>query len=155
MEKFTRILFPVSLTEMSPIVVTYVMSMAEKYTAEVHMVHVVRKMNFYADSFISQPSETDIKRHASKFEQERLAMAEKQLAAFNEKHVAEHPGVPGTKLHVVPGTHYKVILEYVEEHNIDLIIMGSGRNIQTKLFGSVANKVTKLAECPVMVIKIK
>jgi len=155
MEKFTRILFPVSLTEMSPIVAPYVTSMAEKYTAELHMVHVVRKMNFYADSFISQPSETDIKRHVSNFEQERLAMAEKQLAAFNEKHIPEQPGIPGTQLHVASGTHYKVILEYVEEHNIDLIIMGSGRNIQSKLFGSVANKVTKLADCPVMVIKIK
>ena len=155
MEKFTRILFPVSLTEMSPIVAPYVTSMAEKYTAEVHMVHVVRKMNFYADSFISQPSETDIKRHASTFEQERFAMAERQLAAFSEKHFSEHPGISGTKLHVASGTHYKVIMEYVEGHNIDLIIMGSGRNIQTNLFGSVANKVTKLAECPVMVIKIK
>ncbi len=155
MEQFTRILFPVSLTEMSPIVVTYVISMAEKYAAEVHMLHVVRKMNFYADSFISQPSETDIKRHASHFEQERLAMAEKQLAAFNEQHVSQHPDISSTKLHVASGTHYKVIMEYVEEHNIDLIIMGSGRNFQTHLFGSVANKVTKLAECPVMVIKIK
>lgn len=155
MEQFTRILFPVSLTEMSPIVAPYVTSMAEKFSAEVHMVHVVRKMNFYADSFISQPSETDIKRHVSRFEEERLAMAEKQLKAFSEKHICSHPSIHSTKMHVASGTHYKIIMAYVEEQNIDLIIMGSGRNIQTNLFGSVANKVTKLAECPVMVIKIK
>lgn len=151
MEKFTSILFPVSLTEMSPIVVPYVTSMAEKYTAEIHMVHVVRKMNFYADSFISQPSEIDIKRHASSFEQESIALAEKQLIAFKNKYASAHPG---TKLHISLGTHYKEIIDYVEQHNIDLIIMGSGRNIPAYLFGSVADKVAKIAKCPVMIIKI-
>ncbi|SLM32550.1 conserved hypothetical protein [Desulfamplus magnetovallimortis] len=152
MEQFTRILFPVSLTEMSPVVVPYVLSMAEKYSAEIHMIHVVRKMNFYADAFISQPSETDIKRHASNFEQDRIEMAEKQLGLFREKYTASHPDA---KASVLSGTHYKEIIEYVEQNNIDLIIMGSGRNIQTHLFGSVADKVAKMAKCPVMMIRVK
>ena len=151
MVKFTRILFPVSLTEISPVVVPYVTSMAEKYTAEIHMVHVVRKMTFYADSVVHQPSETDIKRHVSNFEKDSLHMAEKQLKAFKEKFVDVRLGC---KLHIECGTHYKRIIGYAEQNDIDLIIMGSGRNIHTHLFGSVADKVSKMAKCPVMMIRI-
>ena len=150
MDQFTRILFPVGLTEISPIVVPYVTSMAKKYTAEIHMLHIVRKMNFYADTYIRQTSKTDIKRHASNFEQERFTMAEKQLTALKDKFISDHPN---TRLSVISGTHYKKIMEYAEEKSIDLIIMGSGRNIQTNLFGSVADKVAKMAKCPVMMVK--
>ena len=151
MEKFTRILFPVSLTEMSPVVVPFVTSMAEKYAAEIHMVHVVRKMTFYADSSIQQPSETDIKSHVSNFEKNSLQMADKQLKAFKEKYVDDRFDC---KMHIECGTHYKKIIEYAELNNIDLIIMGSGRNIHTHLFGSVADKVSKMAKCPVMMIRV-
>jgi nucleotide-binding universal stress UspA family protein len=151
MEKFTRILFPVSLTEMSPVVVPYVTSMAEKYAAEIHLVHVVRKMTFYADSSISQPSKTDIKSHVSNFEKDSQQMAEKQLKAFKEKFVDVSSSC---KNHIAYGTHYKKIIEYAELNDIDLIIMGSGRNIHTHLFGSVADKVSKMANCPVMMIRV-
>ena len=151
MVKFTRILFPVSLTEMSPVVVSYVTSMAEKYAAEIHMVHVVRKMTFYADSFAYQPSKTDIKSHVSNFEKDSLHIAEKQLKAFKEKFVDVRFGC---KLHIECGTHYKRIIEYAEQNDIDLIVMGSGRNIHTHLFGSVADKVSKMAKCPVMMIRV-
>ena len=151
MVKFTRILFPVSLTEMSPVVVPYVTSMAEKYAAEIHMVHVVRKMTFYADSFAHQPSKTDIKSHVSNFEKDSLHMAEKQLKAFREKFVDVRFGC---KLHIECGTHYKRIIEYAEQNDIDLIVMGSGRNIHTHMFGSVADKVSKMAKCPVMMIRV-
>ncbi|MBF0200544.1 MAG: universal stress protein [Desulfamplus sp.] len=151
MQTFCRILFPVSLTEMSPVVAPYVISMAEKYFAEIHMVHVVRRMNFYADSFISQPSETDIKRHASNFEQERITLAQQNLESFKTKYIGDKQV---SKTSVVSGTHYKKLIEYVEENDIDLIIMGSGRNIQTHLFGSVADKVAKMAKCPVMMIRV-
>jgi len=151
MVKFTRILFPVSLTEMSPVVVPYVTSMAEKYAAEIHMVHVVRKMTFYADSFVHQPSKTDIKSHVSNFEKDSLHMADRQLKAFREKFVDVHFGC---KLHIECGTHYKRIIEYAEQNDIDLIVMGSGRNIHTHLFGSVADKVSKMAKCPVMMIRV-
>lgn len=149
MEQFNKILFPVSLTEISPKVAPYVTSMVEKYDAEIHLIHVVRKMNFYADSFISQPSETDIKRHASKFEQKLLETAGNELAAFKEKHLPTKDAA----IHIASGTHYKKIIEYIEQNSIDLVIMGSGRNIQSFLFGSVADKVSKMAKCPVLIIK--
>ena len=48
-----------------------------------------------------------------------------------------------------------VILEYAEEKNIDLIVLGTrGRSgFEKLLLGSVASSVVKYAHCPVMVVK--
>jgi nucleotide-binding universal stress UspA family protein len=48
-----------------------------------------------------------------------------------------------------------VILEYAEERNIDLIIVGTrGRSgFKRLLLGSVASSVVTYAHCPVMVVK--
>ena len=47
------------------------------------------------------------------------------------------------------------ILEYVEEHNITLIVVGTrGRSgIKKMLLGSVASGLVTYASCPVLVIK--
>ena len=48
-----------------------------------------------------------------------------------------------------------VILEYAEEKNIDLIVIGTrGRSgFKKLLLGSVASSVVTYAHCPVMVVK--
>ena len=47
------------------------------------------------------------------------------------------------------------VVEYAEEHNIDLIVIGTrGRSgLKKLLLGSVASGVITDAECPVMVVK--
>ena len=57
------------------------------------------------------------------------------------------------KATVVSGTHYEQILSYVESEGIDLIVMGTGTTMQKLIFGSVAEKVSRLASVPVMLIK--
>lgn len=79
MEDFNRILFPVSLTEISPRVAPYVASMAGKYQAQVHLLHVAHGLNMLVDTYIAQPSITDLKTPASNVEKELLADAEKNL----------------------------------------------------------------------------
>ena len=56
---------------------------------------------------------------------------------------------------VISGTPAKVILDVSADH--DLIVMGTlGRTRMAKiLIGSVAEKVVKLAKCPVMVVRSK
>jgi nucleotide-binding universal stress UspA family protein len=49
----------------------------------------------------------------------------------------------------------KAILEYVEQQQIDVLVVGTRGNtgIKKMLLGSVANGLLTLANCPVMVIK--
>lgn len=67
---------------------------------------------------------------------------------------AEAAGVPFTSdVRVGPAVHEKII-EYVEEADVDLIVMGSGYHGQIGgLLGSTADKVLRSAEVPVLAVR--
>jgi nucleotide-binding universal stress UspA family protein len=150
MEDFKRILYPVALTEISPKVVPYVVTMARQLEAQVHLLNVLRRFDWFVDTYVSEPPEPDFKRVASDFESRILSQVKQKLNAFQEKYFANAHVAKST---VVSGTHYKQILSYVESEGIDLIIMGMGTPIQKVIFGSVAEKVSRLAAVPVMLVK--
>ena len=150
MEGFNKILYPISLTDISPIVAPYVVTMAKKFDAEVHLLHVLRRFDWYVDTYVSETPEPDFKRIASDFESQVLSQARQKLDAFIKRHFKD---VPIAKAAVVSGTNYKEIMQYAESEKIDLIIMGTGSTLQKVMFGSVAEKVSRLASIPVMLIK--
>jgi nucleotide-binding universal stress UspA family protein len=92
----------------------------------------------------------DFKRIASDFESQVLSQAQQKLEAFHKQYLRTSR-LPTP--HVVSGTHYKQILNYVESEGIDLIIMGTGTPMQKVMFGSVAEKVSRLSTVPVMLVK--
>ncbi|MGD9249161.1 MAG: universal stress protein [Desulfobacteraceae bacterium] len=150
MEDFKTILYPIALTGISHKVVPYVVTMAQKFDADVHLVHVLRRFDWFVDTYVTEPPEPDFKRIASNFESHVLAQAQQKLAAFQQKHFG---GIRIANAVVVSGTHYKRILAYADAEKIDLIIMGSGTTVPRMMFGSVAEKVSRLAGVPVMLIK--
>jgi nucleotide-binding universal stress UspA family protein len=150
MVDFQNILFPVSLTDISPVVAPYVAAVAKRFGAKLHLLHVLRRFDWFVDTYVSQPSETDFKSIASDFEDQLFSRAKQTLEVFKDKHLK---GLDIVKSTVVAGTHYKEILGYVESEKIDLIVMGSGSPLQKAVFGSVADKVAKLSTVPVMLIK--
>ena len=150
MPSFKKILYPIALTEVSAIVAPYVVTMAKQFEAEVHLLHVLRRFDWFVDTYVSDPSTPDFKRIATDFESQVIAKTEHKLDGFIERHFKD---IRIAKASVVPGTHYKQILEYVESEGIDLIIMGTGTILQKVVFGAVAEKVSRLAEVPVLLIK--
>ena len=58
MEGFNKILYPIALTNMSPIIAPYVVTMAKQFDAEVHLLHVLRRFDWYADTYVFDPSQT-------------------------------------------------------------------------------------------------
>ena len=150
MEDFTNILYPIALTEISPKVAPYVVTLARQLDAQVHLLHVLRRFDWFVDTYVSDPPEPDFKRIASDFEGQVLTQAQHKLNAFQKKHLS---GIQVANAAVVSGTHYKQILNYVKAEGIDLIVMGIGTPVQKMIFGSVAEKVSKLATVPVMLVK--
>lgn len=150
MKGFNKILYPIALTDVSPVIAPYVVTMAKQFDAEVHLVHVLRRFDWFVDTYISDPPKPDFKRIASDFECQVTEQATQKLDAFIQRHFKD---VRIGKAAVVSGTHYKEILQYVQSENIDLIIMGTGTTLQKVMFGSVAEKVSRLAGVPVMLIK--
>ncbi|MGD8845345.1 MAG: universal stress protein, partial [Desulfobacteraceae bacterium] len=102
------------------------------------------------NTYVSDSPKPDFKRIASDFESQVLAQAKQKLDRFINRHFKE---IRIGKAEVVSGTDYKQIIQYVESEKIDLIIMGTGTTLQKVMFGAVAEKVSRLATVPVMLIK--
>ena len=124
--------------------------MAKQFDAEVHLLHVLRRFDWFVDTYVSESPKPDFKRIASDFETQLLAQAKQKLDGFIASHFKD---VRIGKADVVSGTNYKQIMQYVESEAIDLIIMGTGTTLQKVMFGAVAEKVSRLSTVPVMLIK--
>ena len=150
MEEFKNILYPIALTDISSKVVPYVVTMAKQLDAQVHLLHVLRRFDWFVNTYVSDPPKPDFKRIASDFESQVLEQAQQKLEAFQKKYLKD---IRIVKSSVVSGTNYKQILDYVKSEGIDLVIMGTGTTLQKVMFGAVAEKVSRLAPVPVMLVK--
>ena len=150
MEDFKNILYPIALTDISPKVAPHVVTLARQLDAQVHLLHVLRRFDWFVDTYVPDSSEPDFKRIASDFEDKILIQAQQKLEAFKQQHLKD---IRITNAIVVSGTHYRQIIDYAKSEGIDLIIMGTGTRRQRMMFGSVADKVSRLAKVPVMLIK--
>ena len=150
MEEFKNILYPVALTDISPKVAPYVVTMAKQLDAQVHLLHVLRRFDWFVDTYVQDSPKPDFKRIASDFEDKILIQAQQKLEAFKQQHLKDIRIANAT---VVTGTRYRQIIDYAKSERVDLIIMGIGTRGQRMMFGSVADKVSRMTKVPVMLIK--
>ena len=144
MKEFKRILFPVDLSESSEKIIPYIQTVAEKFESKIHILFAARVFEYFTSIYVPHPS-------INKFEKEIIEGAEKRLYEFMDEHFSKFPN---TKTAVVAGDASEEILNYIEDHHIDLVIMGThGRKGMDKIiFGSVAERVLKASPVPVMVV---
>ena len=152
MAEFKNILYPIALTDISPKVAPYVVTLAKQLDAQVHLLHVLRRFDWFVDTYVQNSPEPDFKRIATDFEDKILIQAQQKLEAFKQKHLK---GMRIANATVVTGTRYRQIIDYAKSEGIDLIVMGIGSRGQKMMFGSVADKVSRLAKVSVMLIKSK
>ena len=150
MAEFKNILYPIALTDISPKVAPYVVSLAKQLDAQVHLLHVLRRFDWFVDTYVQESPKPDFKRIASDFEDKILIQAQQKLETFKQKHLKD---IRIANAVVVSGTHYRQILDYAKSEGIDFIIMGTGQRRKKMMLGSVADKVSNLAKIPVMLIK--
>jgi nucleotide-binding universal stress UspA family protein len=144
MKEFNRILFPVDLSESADKIVPYVHTIAQKFGSQIHILFAARVFEHFTSIYVPHPS-------INKFEKELIEGAEKRLYEFKDEHFREFSN---TKTAVVAGDPSEEIINYIQEHKIDLVIMGThGRKGMDKIiFGSVAERVVKTAPVPVLVV---
>ena len=144
MKEFNRILFPVDFSESSGKIVPYVQTVAQKFGSQIHILFAARVFDHFTSIYVPHPS-------INKFEKELIEGAEKRLYEFMDENFKEFPQ---TKTAVAAGDPSEEIINYIQEHKIDLVIIGThGRKGMDKiLFGSVAERVVKTAQVPVMVV---
>lgn len=143
MDTFRRILFPVDLSESSDKLVPNVTTMVQKFDAELHLLFVVRILRYFTDIYVPHPS-------INLFESEMVEGAQKKMEEFKHNQFKDVPSVQSA---VILGDPADTIISYIEDHKIELVIMGThGRKgLDRVLFGSVAERVIKTSPVPVMV----
>jgi nucleotide-binding universal stress UspA family protein len=144
MKEFKKILFPVDLSEASPKLVPYVLTMAEKFGAEIHMVFIARILDHFSGIYVPHTS-IDV------FEKEVVEGAKKRIQEFKEEHFQ---AFPATKAVVLTGDISDTILDYIKSEGFDMVIMGThGRKgLEKAFFGSVAERVVKVSPVPVFLV---
>ena len=144
MKAVQKILFPVDLSEVSPAMVPWVLFVAKKFSAEIHMLFVVRKFDHFSALDVTQVS-------IENFEGEIIKGAETKIEEFANRYFE---GYPVCRTKVMVGDAAEEIINHVKSEDIDLVIIGThGRKgLDRIVFGSVADRVIKMSPVPVLSI---
>ncbi len=145
MLRIEKILCPLDFSEYSAKAFDYAQSLAQHYGAKLLLQHVVQPLTstypYYAFPDSMNEVYWDLDSHA-----------EQKLAEFAAEH--QRNGL-NTESFVHRGTVTESVLEFAEQQDVDLIVMGThGRQGFDRLaMGSVTEKVLRKAHCPVLVVR--
>ncbi len=141
---FKKILCPLDFSEFTDEIVDYAVSIAGKYGAELHFLHVIPNLNYYTpyESFLTPENLIALE-----------SSIETEVGKDFDK-IMKKIDMPVKKV-IKSGAPFVEIIEYVKAESMDLIVMGThGRSgIEHILIGSVAEKVVRKSPCPVLTIR--
>ncbi len=143
---YDRILLP---TDMSPGVgqaIDQAIDLSTRYDAELHVLYVVD-----AEAYSSYPGDE----YVHEFEGLESALeraGRKAVEDIADRAATEHVETTTVIRHGVP---HEEILQYIDEGKIDLTIVGSKHRPgeYRRLLGSVAERVARMAEQPILIVK--
>jgi nucleotide-binding universal stress UspA family protein len=139
---YDTILVPTDGSDAVTAAVDRAIDLAEQYDATLHGLYVVD-----AGSYGTLDLSSGVVVEALENEGERA------LGELADR--AEAAGVP-VETEMVHGTPHKAILDYAEDHGVDLVVMGTHgrRGFDRFLLGSVTEKVVRTASVPVMTVRV-
>ena len=144
MIKIKRLLAPTDFSESSKQALHYAIEFARSFSAELHLLTVIEPVVYPAEMF-SQVGMVDVEAVMEKSSKEEMEGWVKMSA---------NDGIT-TVTAVAHGRPFAEIIRYAQEHQIDLIIVGThGRSgIDHLILGSTAEKVVRKAPCPVLTVR--
>lgn len=139
-----KILVPVDLSDASTILLQYANDMAGKFAARLIFLFVAEDPYSYS----GLPVEISL----DPLDEGVVQYAQRRMKSFideNRRHLAVEFEVV-----VLSGHPAREIINYAARENTDIIIIGTHgfTGLDRAIFGSVAEKVIKMAPCPVLVI---
>jgi nucleotide-binding universal stress UspA family protein len=142
------ILVPTDFSEPSVLALASAKELARALKASIHLLHVVQdplSQAWALESYGSVPADLLPRLEAAAQKDLAKALPESEQATFRAALVTE------------VGSPFSKIVDYAKTHHVDLIVMGThGRGvIAHALLGSVAERVVRLAPCPVMTVRAK
>jgi universal stress protein A len=142
-----RILVPTDFSECSDAAVTYARGLADTFGSQLHLLHVVQDP--YTQPWAAEAFPAPLGDMLTQWQEQARTRLQGLLPAGTEG--KEGPGIVAVEV----GSPFQQIIRYAEDHDIDLIVIGThGRGpIGHMLLGSVAEKVVRKAPCPVLTVR--
>lgn len=143
-----RILFPTDFSDVSVGALDHARTLAEKFNARLHCLHVVDDAYQYWTAL--GPESVPVGPPPQELEK----LAHERLETFRTEHLTGLDSEPVTA--VVLGRPFAEIIRYAREQEIELIVMAThGRGaISQMLLGSTTEKVVRKAPCAVMTVRV-
>lgn len=140
MKEIKRIVVPVDFSKITSKLVDYSAYMAEKFSAAIHFIHAVTFPT--GEAVLGLP-------YAMEYEAKILADAKEKMSNLVADNRERCPGCTGE---VVVGDPVDRIVEIAKEREANLIIISThgAKGLEKILLGSVAERVLKRADCPVL-----
>jgi nucleotide-binding universal stress UspA family protein len=147
MMRIHRILYPTDFSATAKQALTHALFLAEQFEAELHMLHAI---------VLHESDPRDPERHfpePSDILNRLFEIADSEMAEIVRQNESKTFSIREAKVRGYSAG--EVILEYVQEHDIDLVVMGThGRRGPARMFlGSVAEEVVRHAKCPVLTLR--
>ena len=141
-----HILVPTDFSKFSQAALTYAVAFAEKFGAELHLLHVVQNLALMV------PDTVNVVPPIGPSVEQLTAAVREALERTSRENQLER-----FKIHreVREGTPFYEIIQYAKEKSVDLIVMGTHGHsgLVHVLLGSVTEKVVRKSPCPVLTIR--
>jgi nucleotide-binding universal stress UspA family protein len=141
-----RILVPTDFSKSSDNALKYAVAFAEKFDAEVCLLHVVQDLALFIPEavLVAPPVGPPVEQFIAAA-REALGRA---IGGLNR------PGLQ-IKPEVAEGVPYEEIIRLARERDVDLIVMGTHGHtgLAHVLLGSICEKVVRRAPCPVLTVR--
>jgi universal stress protein A len=141
-----RILVPTDFSRYSDVALTYATALAEKFNAELYLLHVVQDLAVFVPDAVAVTPPI-----ALPVEQFATAAREALQRVVSEHHLERFKVHPEVR----EGAPFYEIIRFAKEAQIDLIVMGTHGHtgLVHVLLGSVTEKVVRKAPCPVLTVR--
>jgi nucleotide-binding universal stress UspA family protein len=139
-----HILVPTDFSEYADHALDYAITLAQKLRARLTLLHIIQLTPMTMGDMYGYSLEADLEAMESEAQRQMQALLNRVHQEGLESETAIVQGVP-----------FQMIVDMAESQDIDLIVMGThGRaGLTHALMGSVAEKVVRMAPCPVLVTR--
>lgn len=143
----STIVCPTDFSKTASRAVDYAAALADSFGARLVLLHVIPELNYPLRSFGM----------ASSFPQLQKELHERARDALKKRagEIKDKASDLNVEIDLRDGDAHEVVLAAAKERNADMIVMGTHGHTGLKhaLLGSTAEKVVRMAECPVLTVR--